>query len=251
MTPATALVTGAGSGIGRAVAIRLGQRGLRVVCVGRTRSTLEETATSIDEAGGRGVVAVADCGASDSWGSLCEAVANEPVRTLVHCAATDQLKAFADVTRSDYDQMFNLNVAGPLFLTQRFLPNLVQGSSVVFVGSVASGAGMRKHALYGASKAALKGLMVGLAVDLAPRVRVNMVSPGATDTALLAAYIDEAYRDLTPEQAKRLQHAAAARQLLRRVAAPDEVAATVVHVAMDATAMTGQDIAVDLGYTAS
>jgi len=104
---------------------------------------------------------------------------------------------------------------------------------------------------YGASKAALKGLTVGLAVDLAPHVRVNTVSPGATDTALLAAYIEESYRDLSPEQAKRQQHAAASRQLLRRVATADEVAATVVHVAMDATAMTGQDIPVDVGYTAS
>ena len=251
MTTATALVTGAGSGIGRAAAVRLGQRGLRIVCMGRTRSTLEETAASINEAGGRGIVVVADCGDSESWNSLYDAVANEPVQTIIHCAATDQLKAFADVTRSDYDQMFNLNVAGPLFLTQRLLPNLAEGSSVVFVGSVASGAGMRKYALYGASKAALKGLTVGLAVDLAPHVRVNMVSPGATDTGLLAAYIEEAYRDLTPEQAKRQQHAAASRQLLRRIAAPDEVAATVVHVAMDATAMTGQDVAVDLGYTAS
>ncbi|MEZ5595754.1 MAG: SDR family oxidoreductase [Pseudomonadales bacterium] len=154
-------------------------------------------------------------------------------------------------SRADYDHMFNLNLAGPLFLTQKLLPNLAKGSSVVFVGSVASRAGMRNHALYGASKAALKGLTVGLAVDLGPNIRVNTVSPGATDTALLAAYVAESYRDLTPGQAKRQQHAAAARQLLRRVASPDEVAATVVHVALDATAMTGQDIAVDLGYTAS
>lgn len=251
MTAATAVVTGAGSGIGRAVALRLGRRDLRVVCVGRTRSTLEETVAGIIDAGGRGVVAVADCGDGETWSSIFEAVGREPVQTLIHCAALDQLRAFAELTRSDYDRMFDLNVAGPLFLTQKLLPNLSEGSSVVFVGSVASQAGMRNHALYGASKAALKGLTVGLAVDLAPSIRVNTISPGATDTALLAAYVAESYRDLAPEQAKRQQHAAAARQLLRRVAAPDEVAATVVHVALDATAMTGQDIAVDLGYTAS
>jgi 3-oxoacyl-[acyl-carrier protein] reductase len=251
MTVRTAVVTGAGSGIGRAAAVRLGLRGLRVVCVGRTASTLEETVAIINDGAGEGVVAVADCGDGDAWEGIFAAVGSEPLQTLIHCAAKDQLKAFADLTRSDYDRMFDLNVAGPLFITQRLLPNLVEGSSVVFVGSVASRAGMPKHALYGASKAALKGLTVGLAVDLAPRIRVNMVSPGATDTALLAAYIAESYRDLSAEQAKRQQAAAASRQLLRRVATPDEVAATVVHVALDATAMTGQDVSVDLGYTAS
>ena len=82
-------------------------------------------------------------------------------------------------------------------------------------------------------------------------MRVNCVSPGATRTAMLEAYVTESTRDLSDEDKRRLRIADKSRIMLNRVAEPAEVAATIVHLALDATAVTGVDIAVDVGYKAS
>ncbi len=94
-------------------------------------------------------------------------------------------------------------------------------------------------------------MTVNLATELGPRIRVNCVSPGATDTAMLADFIARSRDGLSEKAAQRQQIAAASRNLLRRLAAPVEVAETVVHLALDATATTGVDLPVDLGYMAS
>ncbi len=138
-----------------------------------------------------------------------------------------------------------------LFLTQALLPVLIDGAGVVFVGSISAVRGRDLHAAYGASKAALIGLTANLAVELAPRIRVNCVSPGATRTGMLRAYIKESTRGLSAEELDRLRVADAARMPLGRVAEATEVAASIVHLALDATAVTGVDLPVDVGYTAS
>ena len=116
------------------------------------------------------------------------AVGNRRVKVLVFCAASDPVQEFADATRRDFDRVMSLNVASPFFLTQALVPTMAENAAVVFVGSAAGTAGMHRHALYGASKAALLGLTRNLACELAPRIRVNCVSRGATNTAMLNDY---------------------------------------------------------------
>jgi NAD(P)-dependent dehydrogenase (short-subunit alcohol dehydrogenase family) len=246
-----ALVTGAGSGIGRATATRLAARGLTVLCVGRTLRTLRETVARIEAEGGAAEALAADCAQPEAVAAVRAAVGSRPVQALVFCAAVDPVQDFADATRGDFDRVMALNVASPFFLTQALLPAMTDDAAVVFVGSVAARAGLHRHALYGASKAALLGLTVNLACELAPAIRVNCVSPGATRTGMLDDYLERSMTGLSEKVRQRRQTASAARQLLRRIVDPDEVARTIEHLALDATAVTGIEVPVDAGYSAS
>ena len=172
---AVAVVTGAGSGIGRAAAMALAARDLDVVCVGRRPGPLEETAGQLG--GGRGVVA-ADVSTAEGVRAIAGAVGGLPVAALVHAAAIEGIVSLEDTTRPVFDELVAVNLAGPFFLTRELRPMLADGSGVVFVGSISALHGRPWHAAYAATKAALLGLTTSLAAELAPRVRVNCVAPG-------------------------------------------------------------------------
>src|SRR5205085_3719775 len=135
--------------------------------------------------------------------------------------------------------------------TQGLTPRLVDGAGLVFVASITAERARSLHTAYAASKAGLLALTKHLAAELAPSVRVNCVSPGATATAMLQAYVDASTSDLDEQGRHEVRVADRSRILLRRIANPDEVAATIVHLALDATAVTGVDVAVDAGYKAT
>jgi NAD(P)-dependent dehydrogenase (short-subunit alcohol dehydrogenase family) len=242
-----AVVTGAGSGIGRATAEMLAGRDLTCIVVGRTRASLEECATAIEEAGGSAEVVAADVGTEEGVDTIIDSVAGRPVRTVVHAAGSHVPLSFAASRRADFDQQLAVNLTGPYFLTQGLARSLVDGSSVVFVSSIVAERARDLHVAYATSKAGLLALTKHLAAELAPSTRVNCVSPGATATPMLKAYIDAASNDASNGAASR----GPSRLLLGRVAQPAEVAATIVHLALDATAVTGVDVAADCGYKAS
>jgi NAD(P)-dependent dehydrogenase (short-subunit alcohol dehydrogenase family) len=249
-TPA-AIVTGAGSGIGRACAELLAGRGMHVICAGRTAETLKQTLAAVRAAGGDGEAVAADCATVEGVAEVTAAATNRSVATVVHAAGADLAKAFSATTADDFDRLIDVNVRAPFFLTQALLPVLADGAGLVFVGSISAVRGRDRHSAYGAAKAALIGLTANLAVELAPRIRVNCVSPGATRTGMLRDYIKQSTSGIPPDELERLQVADQARMPLRRVAEPAEVAASIVHLAVDATAVTGIDLAVDVGYSAS
>ena len=247
------VVTGAGSGIGRCCAEVLGARGFHVIGAGRTAATLDEVLAGIREADGDGAAVVADCSTSSGRDQLVAAVrtSGRPIAAIVHAAGADLVASFVDTTPDDLDRLLDLNVRAPFFLTQQLLPLMSAGAGVVFVGSISALRGRDRHAAYGTSKAALIGLTANLAVELGPAVRVNCVSPGATRTGMLRAYVKDVARDLSDDERARMRVADGARMPLGRVAEPAEVAAVCVHLAIDATAVTGVDVPVDVGYMAS
>lgn len=242
-----AVVTGAGSGIGRATALGLCERGLEVCCVGRRPGPLEET---LDQLGGRGRAVPGDVGTEAGVVAVVEAVAGSPVRALVHAAAIEGIVALEATDRATFDRLVATNLAGPFFLTQALQHSLAEGCGIVFVGSVSATHGRARHAAYAATKAGLTGLTTSLAAELAPRVRVNCVAPGATNTPMFAAAVSEYLRPMSPEQAEALGAAEMTRVLLGRVAEPAELAAAIVHLALDATYSTGAVVTVDGGFSA-
>jgi NAD(P)-dependent dehydrogenase (short-subunit alcohol dehydrogenase family) len=248
-----AVVTGAGTGIGRATAELLAGRGLHVVLVGRTASTLDETHGAISSAGGTAQCLLADIGVPEDVDGVVSAIGGRPIKVVVHAAGCHIPTTFAQTTRADFDRQVDVNLTGPFFLTQGLAPSFVDGGSIVFVSSMVAERARDLHVAYAAAKAGLLALTKHLAAELAPLVRVNCVSPGATATAMLKAYVTASTKDLTEDerQAARLADSGRSRLLLRRVAQPAEVASTIVHLALDATAVTGVDVAVDLGYKAS
>jgi NAD(P)-dependent dehydrogenase (short-subunit alcohol dehydrogenase family) len=244
-----AVVTGAGSGIGRATALALGARDLDVVCAGRRPGPLQETAGQLG--GGRGRAVAADIAAAEGVRAIAAAVGGRSVTALVHAAAIEGIVSLADTTRPVFDRLVAVNLAGPFFLTQALRPMLADGSGIVFVSSVSALHGRPRHAAYAATKAALLGLSTSLAAELAPRVRVNCVAPGATDTPMMAEAITAYLRSMDAEEAQRTGTAEMARVLLGRVGNPAELAAAIVHLALDASYSTGSVVTVDGGYSAS
>jgi NAD(P)-dependent dehydrogenase (short-subunit alcohol dehydrogenase family) len=252
-TPTVAVVTGGGSGIGRGCVEQLAVRGLHVVAVGRTRSTLDEAVDAVRAAGGQANAVTADCSKPAGRDAVVTAVAGlgAPVVALIHAAGADLVATFTDTTPEQFDFLVDINVRAPFFLTQQLVPHLADGAGVVFVGSISATRARPRHAAYATTKAALIGLTANLAVDLAPTVRVNCVSPGATRTGMLRAFVKESARGLDDDERQRQLVADMARMPLGRVAEPGEVATVCVHLALDATAVTGVDVPVDVGYAAT
>jgi NAD(P)-dependent dehydrogenase (short-subunit alcohol dehydrogenase family) len=180
---------------------------------------------------------------------VVEAVADASVATVVHAAAIEGLVPFADTDRETFGRLVATNLAGPFFVTQALLPRLAADSSVVFVASVAAVRGRDRHAGYAATKAALYGLTVNLAAELAPDVRVNCVSPGAVQTPMFDQALREYFSAVGEAEGARVGAVEGARLLLG-VARPEQVAATIVHLALDATFVTGTIVYADGGYTA-
>jgi NAD(P)-dependent dehydrogenase (short-subunit alcohol dehydrogenase family) len=242
-----AVVTGAGSGIGRACAQLLAQRESRVICVGRRPELLRET---VDMLGTAGTSVSADITTDDGVAAVADAVRHREVNAVIHAAGRESVTTLDATTRGEFDAVIATNLAGPFFLTQQLAPRLADGAGVVFVASMSARSGRDRHAAYGASKAALIGLTTNLAVELAPRVRVNCICPGATVTPMLQEFLATYYGTNPSEELAQTMVADAKRLLLGRAAEPTEIASTAIHLALDATAMTGTTVTVDLGYTA-
>jgi NAD(P)-dependent dehydrogenase (short-subunit alcohol dehydrogenase family) len=242
-----AVVTGAGSGIGRATAVAFAERGLRVCCIGRRAEPLDDTVRTIN---GCGYAVPADVTTDAGINDIAASIGGAPVTALVHAAAVEGVVSLADTDRASFDRLIATNTAGPFFLTRALFPLLADGAGIVFVGSVSALHGRARHAAYAASKAALLGLTTSLAAELAPRVRVNCVAPGATDTPMMAEAVSAYLGPMDPADAQKLGEAEMSRVLLGRIAAPAEVAAAIVHLALDATYSTGSVVTVDGGYSA-
>ncbi|MFD5802037.1 SDR family NAD(P)-dependent oxidoreductase [Streptomyces sp. NPDC127020] len=249
-TDRTALVTGAGSGIGRAVALALAAEGANVVVAGRGREPLDETVTLIEEGGGKALAVAADVSrpedvravvdaAVEHFGSLDVAVNNAGVfRGGV---------PLADLPEADWHAQLDINVTG-VFLTLaaevRQMRAQPRGGAIV---NIASTFGAHKRSpgatAYAATKAAVSALTRGAAIDhIADGVRINAVSPGATATSmsLRPGETDEG-------RAERMR----GETPLGRVSSVAEVAAAVLYLASDdAASVVGTDLVVDGGQTA-
>jgi 3-oxoacyl-[acyl-carrier protein] reductase len=242
----TAVVTGAGSGIGRACAQMLASRGLDVYCVGRRVDRLKETANLI---GSRAIPVPADVSTASGVDAVRGAIGNRTITALVHAAGVDHYDTLIDIDRRVFDELIGINLGGPLFLTQGLLPVLGDGCGIVFVGSVAAECGRAGQAVYGASKAALSGLTVNLAVELAPRIRVNCVYPGFTNTPMFNEGSAELIATMSEEERQRV-FTVEGELLLLGIGEPEQIAASILHLALDATYTTGTVLKIDGGYTA-
>jgi NAD(P)-dependent dehydrogenase (short-subunit alcohol dehydrogenase family) len=183
LTDQSALVTGATSGIGRAIALELGRNGATVIVSGRNETRGEETAAQVKAAGGSGRFVAADLGDLESVAHLAQEAAD--VDILVNNAGAFGFSPTADQDLASFEQMFDVNVRGTFFLTAALAPKMARrgGGSIVNITTMAAEIGMVGAAAYGATKAALLGLTRTWAAEFADQnVRVNAVSPGPTTT---------------------------------------------------------------------
>ncbi|GAA4848583.1 SDR family oxidoreductase [Paenibacillus vulneris] len=238
-----AIVTGGGTGIGKAVSIALAERGASVVVnYSRSQAEAEETVRQIRSQGGNAIAICADV----SRESEVKEIINTAVQQL---GAIDLLVNNASITRhipmddlesaseEVWDELFAVNVKGMFYCARAaapFMKSKKQGA-IVNLGSIAGHTGLGSSLPYAVSKAAVHGLTKSLARALSPYIRVNCIIPGAVATRWWSG---------REEQMKRL----APSLLLQRIAAPEDIAQLICST-LEQEAMTGQLITVDSGQT--
>ncbi|MCP3165180.1 SDR family NAD(P)-dependent oxidoreductase [Myxococcus qinghaiensis] len=237
----TAFITGAGIRVGRAVAKALARAGYDLALhAHRSLDALASLADELRAEGRRVTLHAADLSQPDAVDALAASVreAWPALDVVVHNAGLYERVDFAAISREQYRTMLAVNLDAPFFLTQALLPALRAGKDplVVHVGDIAGERPESHFAHYSVSKAGLLMLTRALAVELAPHVRVNAVSPGV-------AAFPESFDAAAREQV--LRHIPMGRE-----GSVEDVARTVVFLAREAPYVTGQVIAVDGGRSA-
>ena len=240
-----AVVSAASRGIGAASAIALAQAGADVVIGSRSADKLAEVATAIEGTGRRVVVVPGDLSTREGMAGLVDAAVAEfgHIDIVVNNAGGSMPRPFLDTSEAAFDMAMRWNVTTAFNLSQLATPHLLEreGSSIVNIASVAGRFGSRGFAAYGTAKAALIKLTRHLANDLAPKVRVNAVAPGAIRTDALGTVLDDDLEALMAEGTP-----------LRRIGEPDDIAAAVLFLASPAAAyVTGECLAVSGGLETS
>jgi 2-keto-3-deoxy-L-fuconate dehydrogenase len=242
----TSLVTGAGSGIGQAIAFALARQGAFVWVVDRDALAGRDTVDTIRTSGGQADFAELDV--SDPAAALALAGRLPPLDILVNNAGVGHVGNLLATGAADLDRLHAVNVRGPFNLCKAFVPAMLERGrgSVINLASIGGVVAVRDRLAYTITKHAVVGLTKALALDHSHTgVRFNAICPGRVETPFVKARVAEypdpakAYRDM------------ASTQLNGRMARPDEIAAAALYLAADESAMvTGSNLMIDGGWSA-
>jgi NAD(P)-dependent dehydrogenase (short-subunit alcohol dehydrogenase family) len=242
-----AIVTGAGRGLGRGIALELARAGATVVCAARTAADVDAVVDEIAADGGRGVPVRCDVTRDDEVTDLvATAELAGDLRVLVTAAGTNRPGPAASYDIVDWDALFDVNVRATFLACRAVGASLLRRGrrgSIVTVSSQMGRVGYPQRVAYCASKHAVEGLTKALAVEWAPHgIRVNAIAPTFIETPLTAGFLaDPSFREEVLER----------RLPTRRLATVDDVARGVRYLATDAAeSVVGHSLSVDGGWTA-
>ena len=242
LTGLTALVTGAGRGLGEACAIGLAASGARIIALSRTETELGALVERIESAGGQAEGEVCDVTDSAATRNLFAKIPHLDI--LVNNAGMNKPQALVDVDDDTLDAMLNLNVRAAFVVAQAAARLMLrQGSgSIIHMSSQMGRVGAENRTVYCATKHAIEGLTKAMAVELAPsKIRVNAVAPTFVETPLTRPFfVDPAFRQWVMDRIP-----------MGELGELEDVVAAVLYLASPgARLVTGQSIAVDGGWTA-
>jgi 7-alpha-hydroxysteroid dehydrogenase len=238
-----AIVTGAGLGIGRGIAVGLAEAGADVVLAARTRSDLDEVAALVESTGRRALVVPTDVTEREALEHLVATTLDhfDRLDIVVNNAGGAMPRAALDTSEGFLERAFHFNVTAPFTLTKLAVQPMVDtagGGAVVNISSRSASMTQTSFAAYGAAKAALDRLTRNLAPELAPRVRVNAIDVGGVATRSLDVVLGDddlrqQFMDATP---------------MRRAGEPEDIACAVLYLVSDASSwVTGKVFEVDGG----
>lgn len=251
LTDKVAVVTGAGSGIGAMIAQRLAEAGAFVYVAELNHDSGEAVVAKLRKAGSQAEFIALDVADEASCQAVGRAVLGAGAKRcdiLVNNAGIGHVGTVLTTSGDDLDRLYNVNVKGVLYMTQAFLPAMIerQCGSIVNLASIGGVIGIRDRLAYCATKFAVVGITKCVALDHADaKVRVNCICPGRVETPFVQARIQE-YPD--PKQAYADM---AATQALKRMGRPEEIAAAALYLASDEAAfVTGSALIIDGGWSA-
>lgn len=221
-----AFVTGASSGIGAAVSRLFAEEGADVL-VGyhRNQAGAEQTAEAITRLGRRVWLVSLDAGNADSVAAAIEDVKRlvEAIDVAVLCAGTNAIAPLTELDPAEWDEIIRVNLNGTFYVLRAITPLVRDNGAIVTVASVAAHTGAAHHAHYAAAKAGVVNLTKSAARALAPRIRVNCIAPGLTQTEMGMQAIGSQTNDYLEKKL-----------LAQRMATPDEIARSIVFLASPA-----------------
>ncbi|MFK5978141.1 MAG: glucose 1-dehydrogenase [Rhizobiaceae bacterium] len=249
----TALITGAGGGIGAAIALKIALMGANVAILDIDMTAAEKSAAKInDELNGKGGKALAIFGDVSNDQSNADAIeqietAFGPISILVNNAGWDRIKNFVDTDAEFWERVIAINLRGPIGLTHLVVKNMqMQGwGRLINIASDAGRVGSSGEAIYSACKGGMIAFAKTLARELAlNNVTCNTICPGPTETALLSAQLGEG------EAARKITESFRRAIPMKRLGQPEDIAGIVAFLASDeASYITGQTISVSGGLT--
>jgi NAD(P)-dependent dehydrogenase (short-subunit alcohol dehydrogenase family) len=242
LTGTAALITGASSGIGAATARVMAGAGARVALAGRDAGRLDALAASLP---GEPVTLQVDLRDADEAAGLAGRAADAlgTLDAVVHSAGIYEPEALEDAALETFDRQWAVNVRAPWLITRAALPHLADGGAIVFVSSTVARAGFAGCSAYTATKGAVSGMARALAVELAPRIRVNTIEPGFVATPMVTSQY-AANGDLEPFLVSKTP--------VGFVGVADDIAHGIAFACSSLSRyMTGSTLTVDGGWTAA
>lgn len=236
----TAVVTGAGVGIGRGIALEMAKTGYNVVVADLNGENAKQVTEEIVQLGAKSIAIKCDISKSEEVANLFAQTTKEfgRVDVLVNNAGIYPFTPFEQMQESDWDKVMDVNMKGVFFCTKEAIKTMPEGGRIINISSIASIQGFSGLVHYCASKGGVNGMIRALALELAPKkITVNVVAPGAIRTP-------------GAQSSEEAEKQTVAGVPLKRMGEPEDIANAVVFLASEKSSyITGQVIVVDGGWT--